>query len=177
MSAHDSFRARAYESRGHLIRPLTRAEADELGAEMATIDPWARLSFSAEVLAEALAPRDHPATEAAAAFGLFDAEVDDAPLGAVSVRPVWLRGPYLALLFVRPCKQSLGTGRAALEWMEAEARRADANSLWTAVSGFNERALAFYRSFGFDEVAVLPDLVKPGESERLLRKRLEGERL
>lgn len=172
MSAPVPFRGRAYESHGHLIRPLTRAEADELGADMATSDPWARLGFSARVLADALAPQDQPAAEAAAAFGLFGTEVGDAPLGAVSIRPVWLRGPYLALLFVRPGRQSRGTGRAALEWMEAEARRTGANSLWTAVSGFNHRAFAFYRRFGFVEVALLPDLVSPGEEERLLRKRL-----
>ncbi|MCB8839540.1 N-acetyltransferase [Aurantimonas sp. VKM B-3413] len=170
MSTSGAFGGREYESRDHLLRPLSAAEAAALGAEMAATDPWARLGFSADGLAGALAPRERIAPESPVTFGLEG--LGGALAGAVSVRPVWLRGPYLALLFVRPQSQSRGTGLAALEWMEAEAGRAGANSLWTAVSAFNDRAFSFYRRFGFEEVALLPDLVMPGEDERLLRKPL-----
>jgi len=60
-------------------------------------------------------------------------------------------------------------GRRLLSWMEQETRNR-ANNLWTVTSEFNTRARSFYRTAGFVEVAPLPDLVKNGYNELLLRK-------
>ena len=40
------------------------------------------------------------------------------------------------------------------------------------VSGFNDRARAFYERHGFAPAATLDDLVRDGSCELLLRKRL-----
>ncbi|TFF21848.1 GNAT family N-acetyltransferase [Jiella endophytica] len=172
------FRAEAYHVAGHWIAPLAAGEAAILAAEMATLDPWARLGIAAEGLAATLSPAGDPSLYAPVAFGLRQAGVEarlagqDELLGACAIRPRFLNGPYLALLFVRPAAQSRGTGRAALAFMEQEARRSGANGLWVSVSAFNDRAFAFYQRFGFAEVGLVPDLLREGEDERLMRKAL-----
>jgi ribosomal protein S18 acetylase RimI-like enzyme len=55
--------------------------------------------------------------------------------------------------------------------MELEAR-GTATNIWACVSGFNTRAQQFYEKHGFERMAVLDDLVRPGFAEVLIRKRL-----
>ncbi|MBO0906193.1 GNAT family N-acetyltransferase [Jiella sonneratiae] len=169
---HHPFMAPRYDVAGHRIAPLTAAEARRLAEEMAGLDPWARLGISAASLAATLGPGADSSPYAVRGFGLFDPVGEMEPLGAAAIRPRFLNGPYLALIFVRPGCQSRGTGRAALAFMEEEARRSGANGLWVSVSAFNERAFAFYRRFGFEEIGRVPGLIRPGEDERLMRKPL-----
>jgi ribosomal protein S18 acetylase RimI-like enzyme len=44
--------------------------------------------------------------------------------------------------------------------------------LWVCASDLNSRAIAFYERHGFNRVGIIPDLVAPGATELLVRKRL-----
>ena len=80
--------------------------------------------------------------------------------------------PYLQLLAVLPEFQGRNLGLRLLQWMEFEARGAEARQLWLCVSTFNTRAQAFYQRFGFEAVAVLDKLASDASDELLMRKRL-----
>jgi ribosomal protein S18 acetylase RimI-like enzyme len=87
--------------------------------------------------------------------------------GIVCCRYPWLFGPFLELLALYPQFQGHGCGREILDWLEEPAAF---TNLWTTVSSFNLRALNFYIKFGFVEIGSLPNLVRPGFDEILLRK-------
>lgn len=58
-----------------------------------------------------------------------------------------------------------------MEWFERQARLTSANA-WVLVSAFNQGAYGLYRRYGFVEIGPIPDLIKPGQNEILLRKSL-----
>jgi ribosomal protein S18 acetylase RimI-like enzyme len=79
--------------------------------------------------------------------------------------------PYLKLLAVRADLHGQGIGTALLDWLEADLfERAGRRNLFLCVSGFNDRAQAFYRARGFVEVGRLTDYLVSGEDELLMRK-------
>ncbi len=90
-------------------------------------------------------------------------------LGIVVVDDGVLLGGFIALLAVRPESSGQGLGRALVEHVAA---RTFAARRWLYVScdGNNAAALRFYRRLGFSRVGRLPDLVREGRTEILLRK-------
>jgi ribosomal protein S18 acetylase RimI-like enzyme len=102
----------------------------------------------------------------------FEAVAKGKLAGIVTIQEPWLHGPYLQLLGFLPEYQGRGFGLRALEWMEAEARRAEMRQLWLCVSAFNTRAKAFYERFGFVAQAVVEKLASDASDEILMRKRL-----
>jgi ribosomal protein S18 acetylase RimI-like enzyme len=80
-----------------------------------------------------------------------------------------LLGGFIALLAVRPESSGQGLGRALVEHV---AKQTFAARRWLYVScdGNNAAALRFYRRLGFSRVGRLPDLVREGRTEILLRK-------
>jgi ribosomal protein S18 acetylase RimI-like enzyme len=84
-----------------------------------------------------------------------------------------LLGAFVALLAVRPEASGKGIGQLLLEHIEA---RVFARRRWLFVScdAANVAALRFYRRQGFARVGRLPDLVKAGRIELLLRKGRPG---
>lgn len=145
---------------GGQIRPLTEADAPVVAALIADQEPFATLGLSANALAGYLARPDP-------ALHRFLLLTGDAPAGVMVWRHPWLRGPYLELLALGPIAQGHGLGRAAMTWAMAPLP----GNVWTCVSAFNTRARAFYESLGFEQAAVLPDLVNAGQDEVLMRKR------
>lgn len=139
-----------------VLRPLDEADAAWAGPELAALQPWQTLDYSAAALTAYLM-RDDPAL---ARFTLW---ADGERAGVAALRHPWLRGPYLELVAVTVPGRGLGS--AVVAWAAA---RAGAN-LWTCVSAFNDAGRRFYRRQGFQEVAMLPDLVRPGFNEVLLR--------
>lgn len=150
---------------GAVIRPLHLGEARSLAEALSRIDPWGRLGFAPGVLTAYLEKRD-------GALSVYGIEVDGALAGGMTLRYPWLKGPYLELLAVLPAHQKRGLGRVALEWAMAQARHGGAANLWACVSAFNTPARAFYHRLGFVEASRLDDLVRDGEAEMLIRKRL-----
>ena len=95
------------------------------------------------------------------------------PCGVVCVKYPWLRGAYLELIAVFPPQRGRGLGADVIRWLEEEVPNSAPN-LWTLVSSFNRRARDFYERQGFAAIGAIDDLVKPGYTEILLRKRIEG---
>ena len=146
------------------LEPFDDAAAAALATQIARIDPWQRMGYGATAMRTYLA-----STEAGACRRIIRLEGE--PVGAVCVRHPWLRGPYLELLAILPGHQARGLGAAVLGWMEHEVAGLAAN-LWVCTSTFNLRGLAFYERHGFGRIADLQDLVGPGFTEILLRKRI-----
>ena len=90
----------------------------------------------------------------------------------VIIRSPWLAGPYLQLLAVLPMLQGSGTGSAILTWYEATAMAARMRNAWLCVSGFNVDAQRFYERYGYQLAGRLPDLMRDGDDELLMRKNL-----
>lgn len=135
---------------------------------MIEIDPWRRLQIDRERLAASLHQEEHGARRWAVIL-------DGASVGVIGVRYPWLFGPYLMLLAIFPGHQSAGVGSDLLRWLDDEAqaaRGAAGGNVWACVSSFNVRALSFYERHGFESIGELPDLVRSGYSEILIRKQL-----
>jgi diamine N-acetyltransferase len=148
-----------------VIEPLPREEADRLGAAFAAIDPWASYPYPATSLAAYFAA-DEPGAPR------FALKCDGEIVGVAGLRLNWLRGPYLQFLGILPAFQRRGLGAGTLAWVEGEARSSGERNLWVAATDSNAGAIRFYQAHGFAAVAPLPDLVREGRTEILLRKRL-----
>jgi diamine N-acetyltransferase len=160
----DSYQVALNGGRGLLLEVPDGVSAGSVADALCRIDPWLTLQVRPEHLRDYLTGRD-------AQCRRFVMRLDGALAGVVAVRSPWLYGPYLALLAVLPAHQGMGIGSAILGWMADEAGEA-ARNLWVCASDFNRRAIAFYARHGFDPVGTIPDLVAPGATELLLRKRL-----
>ena len=90
-------------------------------------------------------------------------------MGVVVVTDGFLLGGFIALLAVQPEASGQGVGQRLVAHVEA---RVFARRRWLFVScdADNRAALRFYRRQGFARVGRLPDLVREGRTELLLRK-------
>ncbi|MDB4983816.1 MAG: putative N-acetyltransferase [Myxococcales bacterium] len=91
------------------------------------------------------------------------------PLGLVVVQDGFLLGGFVSLLAVRPEAAGHGVGRALMDHVAAMVFR-ERSWLFVSCDSANPGALAFYKKLGFARVGRLPDLIKPGRVEVLLRK-------
>lgn len=144
---------------------LSRHDAELLGIQLSAIDPWVSYPYSATALTNFFTQTENGAPR-------YCLRANDAVAGVICVRNNWLCGPYLQFLGIVPQFQNRGAGAAVVTWMETEARHRGDRNLWVAASSFNLRAMHFYQRAGFVMVAALPDLVRDGKTEFLLRKRL-----
>jgi ribosomal protein S18 acetylase RimI-like enzyme len=139
---------------------LARAQASWI----AGIEPWRGLGYEADALGRYLARKAR-----ARAVWIARTTPRGAPLAIAVVDDGVLLGSFVALLAVRPEASGQGLGRALMDHLAA---RTFATRRWLYVScdGNNRAALRFYRRLGFSRVGHLPDLVRPGHVELLLRK-------
>ena len=147
------------------VVPMTQAAARDLGTSCATFGPWKHYGISGPQLTASLfdaSGGNHP----------FEVRVGDALAGAIVVRDPWLIGPYLVFLGVLPAFQGMKIGHALLGWFEAEARRGGKRQVWLCVTGVNADAQRFYRAHGWELAATLPGLIRDGDDELMMRKRL-----
>ena len=156
----------ARETGGVRIVRASRALARAQAAWIVGMDPWASLGYRAQPLGRWLA-RGARARGVWLARGARARTVD----GIIVVEMPFLLGGFIALLAVRSEAAGRGIGRALV----AEARRqvfTVANKRWLYVSADsrNRGALAFYRKLGFSRVGRLPDLIRAGNTEVLLRQ-------
>jgi GNAT superfamily N-acetyltransferase len=146
------------------LQRMTAPAADELGPKTAAIGPWAYYGSNAGSITAAFKNRGDGAV-------CYQVHCGADLVGAVVICCPWLAGPYLQLLAIMPAHQNRGIGATILSWFEAEARDHYRN-LWLCVSAFNVAAHRFYRSHGFERVATLAGLLRDGDDELLMRKRL-----
>ncbi len=139
---------------------LARAQARWIAA----IDPWRMLGYRPAALGRYLARKAGTRN-----VWIARTTAKAAPSGVVVADDGFLLGGFIALLAVRPEASGKGVGRALVERVAAEVfgtRR----WLFVSCDGNNHAALRFYRKLGFSRVGRLPDLVRPGNVEILLRK-------
>lgn len=139
---------------------LARAQA----AWIASIEPWRGLGYRAEALGRYLARKAR-----AGAVWAARTSPHGPPLGVVVADDGVLLGAFIALLAVRPEAGGQGVGRRLVDRVAARTF-AKRRWLYTSADGKNLAALRFYRRLGFARVGRLPDLVRPGRVEILLRK-------
>ena len=103
------------------------------------------------------------------------AEEDGRPQGLAwwSPRGAFARSPYLRLLVVAHDAAGRGTGTALMDAFEAAAFAAAADA-FALVTIDNDAARRFYARRGYAEVGQLPDYVREGITEVVLRKRRSG---
>jgi ribosomal protein S18 acetylase RimI-like enzyme len=142
------------------IPALARAQASWVAA----IEPWVGLGYRPDALGRYLARKAR-----VRGVWVVRTTAKGPPLGIVVVDDDVLLGSFIALLAVRPEASGQGLGRALVEDVAA---RTFATRRWLYVScdGNNAAALRFYRDLGFLRVGRLPDLVRRGRTEILLRK-------
>jgi ribosomal protein S18 acetylase RimI-like enzyme len=152
--------------RGRISR-ATPALARAQAGWIAGIEPWRGLGYSAAGLGRYLARK-------ARAGGVLVTRPTPraAPAAVAVVDDGVLLGGFIALLAVRPEAAGQGLGAALVGEVR---RRVGRKRRWLYVScdGKNLAALRFYRKLGFMRVGRLPDLVRPGRIEILLRQPIE----
>ncbi len=144
---------------------LPKKDATEISEFLAKMDPWLRLGISSEALFKYLIKRD-PSLKR---YGVYS---NLQPIGVLCIKYPWLRGPYIELLGLEDSFQGKGITRHLLAWIECQTLP-HAKNIWISASSFNTRATSIYERLGFTRVGILNDLVVEGESEILMRKRLE----
>ncbi|HVY39299.1 MAG TPA: GNAT family N-acetyltransferase [Polyangia bacterium] len=138
---------------------LARAQAPWIAA----LEPWRGLGYTAAGLARYLGRK-------ARARGVLVARAGRAaPLAVAVLDDGVLLGGFIALLAVRAEAAGQGVGTALVEHLAARVAR-KRRWLYVSADGNNRSALRFYRRLGFERVGRLPDLVRPGRAEILLRR-------
>ncbi len=142
---------------------VSQTQAQELATQIAQMDPWAKYPYPADGIASYLEkqiPREPR----------YAIHCGDDLVGACGFQLNWLRGPYVQFLAILPKFQGNGFGGVILDWVCREARLKECRNVWVLASDFNSRARDFYKDNGFAEVCEIPDLVRDGRTEILMRK-------
>ena len=161
----EAFELTTHDLGDFALRPLSAGSAQSLGEALAAMPPWSVIGYPADRLIRAL--KDPQPT-----IKRFEALAGAELAGIIVIQDPFLYGPYLKLIALLPRFQGQGSGLRLLQWMEAEARKAEARQLWLCVTTFNTRARAFYERFGFEAVGLLEKLSTDASDELLMRKRL-----
>lgn len=130
------------------------------------MEPWRGLGYAAGTLGRWLAlSARRDAVWGARAAGARDVD------GIAVMQAPFLLGSFVALIAVRPAAAGRGLGRALMERAAHQTFVTDGRRwLYVSADSRNRGALRFYRQLGFVAVGRLPDLIRPGRTELLLRK-------
>ncbi len=134
---------------------------------IAALEPWKGLGYTAAGLGRYLAGKGRERRVRVVRSGASQ------PLGVAVVDDGVLLGGFIALLAVRPDAARQGVGAALVEDARSRVGRRR-RWLYTSADGNNRAALRFYRRLGFQRVGRLPDLIRAGRAEILLRRSTEG---
>lgn len=149
------------------LRAAGAALAARQGEWVAALEPWKSLGYEAGGLSRFL-------RRVAGEGGVLVAVDVTARgrtgrvAGVLAVQEGVLLGNFVSLLAVRAEAAGRGVGRALMAAIEA--RTPPRRWLYVSADADNVAALAFYRKLGFKRVGRLPDLVREGRVELLLRK-------
>ena len=144
---------------------LRAGEAVKLAEHFAGMEPWSRYPRTPAELVSFFEQEEPLAPRYALRYGGELA-------GLVVVRKNWLRGPYLQFLGLLAEYQKQGLGGQVLDWLEGCAANDGQRHVWIMVSEFNAAARAFYGCHGYEEISAVPDVVRDGIREILVRKRV-----
>ena len=144
--------------------PLAAENLDRLSMTLSSMDPWLTLGYTLESFEHYL---KHPDP----ALSRYTVMISRQVAGVLSIRSPWLFGPFIELFALFEGFQGKGIGSRIIDRVCAIHQSAN---LWATVSSFNLRAQKFYKNKGFEQKAVLEDLIKPGWNEILLRKKVNA---
>ena len=150
------------------VRAASAAKAGQQGAWIAAMEPWRGLDYSATGLAKFLRRAG-----GAGQVWVATAGTRGPVLGLLVLQPGMLLGNFVALLAVRPDVAGKGIGRTLVDHAQVRTFAPtfdDRRWLFVSADAANRGALAFYRKLGFKRVGRLPDLIRQGRTEILLRK-------
>lgn len=153
------------QGRPVVLAPMTEVAADTLAPAIVAVGPWAHYGFLAAAMRTSLLATGDGAIR-------YEIRCGGDCAGAAAIRSPWLAGPYLQLLAILPEFRGCGVGKVVLDWYEATARSVGTRNLWLCVSGFNRDAQRLYRREGYHPATILPDLMRSGDDELLMRKLL-----
>lgn len=138
----------------------TEAEAQQCARMMANSEPWLTLGRDH---ARSLALLSKPDREITLAC------VGDVVAGFTIINMGGAFVGYLQTICVDPARRGQGIGTALIAEAEARIFR-DAPNVFLCVSDFNTGAQKLYKALGYEVVGPLPDYIKVGYSEILMRK-------
>jgi putative acetyltransferase len=96
----------------------------------------------------------------------------DAAIGCGAVRLLDPRTAEIKRMYVAPGLRGGGIGRRVLEALEAEARRLGATRLLLETGKLQDRALALYRSYGFEVIPAYGEYVSSPHTSICMAKAL-----
>ena len=103
----------------------------------------------------------------------FEILCDDQSAGAVVIRYPWLAGPYLQMLAILPAYQGQASAHGSWIGMKRKALNPNLAKSGSASPRANTNAQRFYRRHGYELTATLDGLMRDGDDELLMRKRLK----
>ena len=148
------------------ISALDSAGARREAEWIVEIEPWRSLGYERRRLGAWLARR-------AQDDRVYCARVGPVTVGIIAARRDVLLGDFIALLAVRPEAARRGVGRSLVGHVAARTRRRH-RWLYASSDSANRPAARFYRRLGFERVGRLPDLIRPGRTEILFRRKASG---
>jgi ribosomal-protein-alanine N-acetyltransferase len=144
-----------------IIRPAKGEKDIELSAAMmAASDPWITLGMTYE---QCLPAFEGPCKE------VYIAEYEHEIAGFVIIQTGGTFKGYIQTLCVAEAYRGKGLGTKILQFCEERILQMSPN-IFICVSSFNKGAIKLYDAFGFVLVGELPNFVKQGFTELLMRK-------
>jgi ribosomal-protein-alanine N-acetyltransferase len=143
------------------IRPLRdETEARHCAAFLVASEPWITLGMT---FAQAMQRLTNPARE------VLVATTHDQVVGVLILDLNGVLNGYVQILGVHPEWRNRGVGKQLIMWAENRIYRQSPN-VFLCVSSFNAGAQRFYTRLGYQPIGELPDFLKQGCSEILMRK-------
>lgn len=137
-------------------------DVETIAERIAALDPWASMGRPAASFVAYM-------TRPMAATFRFAVRRDGRPVGFLSLRHPFMRGPYIETVALFPEAQRNGIGRAIVDWIGREVA-GEASNIWLCVTEWNTAARAAYAAMGFVEVGPIADVALVGQTEIFLRK-------
>jgi GNAT superfamily N-acetyltransferase len=137
-------------------------DVEEIAARIARLDPWARVGRPPSSFVAYM-------TRPMAATFRYAVRIDGRPVGLLSIRYPFMRGPYIEIIALFEEAQRRGIGRAIIDWMGREVD-GEATNIWLCVTDWNAPARAAYAALGFVEIGPIDGVAILGQTEIFMRK-------
>jgi ribosomal-protein-alanine N-acetyltransferase len=145
------------------IKPATDDEKIWAARLMAASEPWIILQTSEKQCLKVCLHPEHL---------VFIAHDNGQAAAMIVLHPRGLAGsPYIKSICVSESFRGKGVGARMIRFAET-LFRPDSKHIFLCVSSFNNRAMAFYKSLGYNKVGEFQDYIIKGASEQLFHKSL-----
>ncbi|MEM1610132.1 MAG: GNAT family N-acetyltransferase [Sulfolobales archaeon] len=150
------------------VRRPSILDVDEICRIMVSTDPYITLGYSRDMCIDI-------SISSIEEGWAYVAELEGSVVGFVLFRVFdgFPLGGYIRAIAVDERYRGRGIGRLLMDAAERDIFRYRGNS-FLLVSGFNYRAVKFYRSLGYEIVGEIRDAIIEDESEFIMRKRRGG---